>query len=62
MNSIEKANDFSNYTLLTLAIIIGTIGVFLRFAGDSATLSTISWIIFVIGWVIGIRAVFKILQ
>lgn len=62
MNSIEKANDFSNYTLLTLAIIVGTVGVFLRFAGDSATLSAISWLFFVIGWVIGIKAVFKILQ
>lgn len=62
MNSIEKANDTSNYTLMTLAIIVGLVGVYLRFAHDNVILSIVSWAILVVGWLIALRAVFKILQ
>lgn len=62
MNSIEKANETSNYLLLVLAIIVGTVGVYFRFAHDSLTFSIISWIILLVGVIIALKAVFKILQ
>ncbi len=62
MNSIEKANETSNYIIITLAIIVGLVGVYLRFAYDSTLLSVISWAILVVGWGIALKGVFKILQ
>jgi hypothetical protein len=62
MNSIEKANETSNYLLLVLAIIVGMVGVFFRFVHDSMLFSLISWAILVVGVIIALRAVFKILQ
>ncbi|GAB2695140.1 hypothetical protein GCM10027037_18520 [Mucilaginibacter koreensis] len=62
MNSIEKANETSNYLLLVLAIIVGIVGVYFRFIHDSMMFSLISWIILVVGVIIALKAVFKILQ
>ncbi len=62
MSSIEKANETGNYLLLTAAIAVGLVGVYLRFAHDSTTLSVVSWIILLVGVLIALRAVFKILQ
>lgn len=60
--SMKRANDVSIYKLMTVGILIGVLGVFLRFAGDSTTLSIVSWAILTIGSVIACKAVFKILN
>lgn len=60
--SMKRANDTSIYKLMTVGILVGILGVFLRFAGDSATLSIISWAILFIGAVIACKGVFKILD
>jgi uncharacterized membrane protein len=60
--SMKRANDTSIYKLMTVGILVGILGVFLRFAGDSATLSIISWAILLIGAVIACKGVFKILD
>nr|WP_068891850.1 hypothetical protein [Pedobacter panaciterrae] len=60
--SMKRANETSIYKLMTVGILIGMLGVFLRFAGDSTTLSIISWAILVIGSVIACKGVFKILD
>lgn len=62
MNSIEKANETSIYFTLTLAVMVGMVGVFFRFLHDSTLFSVISWVIFILGWAIALRAVFRILQ
>ncbi len=60
--SMKKANDVSTYKLMTVGILIGILGVYLRFAYDSTTLSIVSWAILLIGTVIACKAVFKILD
>jgi len=60
--SMKRANDISIYKLMTVGILIGILGVFLRFAGDSTTLSIVSWVILTIGSVIACKGVFKILD
>lgn len=60
--SMKRANDTSIYKLMTVGILIGILGVFLRFAGDSTTLSIISWAILGVGSVIACKGVFKILD
>ncbi len=59
--SMKTANDEGIYKLLLVGIILGVIGVFLRFAGDSDMLSLISWIILFIGAGLCFKGVFKIL-
>lgn len=58
----ENANATSHYTLMTVGIIIGMVGVLLRFAGSWAFIDMVSNIIFVIGIVISIKAVLDILK
>ncbi|ETZ20282.1 hypothetical protein [Pedobacter sp. V48] len=60
--SMKRANEISIYKLMTVGILVGILGVFLRFAGDSTTLSIISWAILLIGAIIACKGVFKILD
>jgi hypothetical protein len=59
--SMQSANDLSIYKTLLLGIIIAAVGVFLRFAGDSMTISLISWAILFVGAAFCFKAVFRIL-
>lgn len=59
--SMQNANDLGIYKTLLLGIVIATVGVFLRFAGDSSTLSLISWLILFVGAAFCFKAVFRIL-
>ena len=60
--SMKRANDASIYKLMTVGILIGILGVYLRFAFDSTTLSIVSWVILFVGAVIACKGVFKILE
>jgi hypothetical protein len=62
MSSTEHANDERHYILITIAIAIGLIGVFLRFAGDAPYYSWIANVILIIGVGIALKGVFSILQ
>lgn len=59
--SMQNANETSIYVQIIVGVIVCMVGVFLRFAMDSTTLSLISWIILFVGAIISIRAVFRIL-
>lgn len=59
--SMKRANETSIYKLMTVGILISILGVYLRFAGDSTTLSIVSWVILLIGSVVACKGVFKIL-
>ncbi|WP_276359130.1 hypothetical protein [Daejeonella sp. H1SJ63] len=61
-NSTAEANNPSHYTTITLGIIIGLTGIFLRFTGESSMISIISNVLWVVGSVICLRAVLKILK
>jgi len=58
----NNANAISHYQLMTIGIVIGLVGVFLRFAGTWQFIDIVSNIIFVIGIVISIKAVLDILK
>ncbi len=60
-DSMKRANDGSIYKLMVVGILIGILGVYLRFAFDSMTLSIISWVILFVGAVVACKGVFKIL-
>ena len=60
--SMKRANDVSTYKLMTVGILVGIVGVYLRFAFDSTALSVVSWVILLIGAVIACKGVFKILN
>ncbi|MDB5155074.1 MAG: hypothetical protein JWR54_3825 [Mucilaginibacter sp.] len=62
MSSTEQANDERHYILLTVAIVIGLVGVYLRFAGDAPYYSWIANVILVIGVALALKAVFAILK
>ncbi|MDB5024843.1 MAG: hypothetical protein JWP78_2598 [Mucilaginibacter sp.] len=62
MSSTEQANDERHYILLTVAIVIGLVGVYLRFAGEAPYYSWIANVILVIGVAIALKAVFAILK
>lgn len=59
--SMKRANETSIYILMVVGILISIVGVYLRFAGDSMTLSIISWVILFLGSIIACKGVFKIL-
>jgi len=59
--SMQNANQTSIYKLLIAGIVVSMVGVYLRFAFDSTTLSLVSWIILFLGAFICCKAVFKIL-
>ncbi|TKC60140.1 hypothetical protein FBD94_14590 [Pedobacter hiemivivus] len=60
--SMKRANDTSIYKLIILGVLIGIVGVYLRFAGDSTTLSIVSWAILAVGTIVACKGVFKILD
>ncbi|TCC97864.1 hypothetical protein EZ444_08110 [Pedobacter hiemivivus] len=60
--SMKRANDTSIYKLIILGVLIGMVGVYLRFAGDSTTLSIVSWAILAVGTIVACKGVFKILD
>lgn len=65
MESMENANAEGHYKLLTVAIIIGIVGVYLRFAGDANSgfmYTSISNIILIIGILIALKCVFSIMK
>jgi len=59
--SMKRANETSIYTLITVGVLVSILGVYLRFAADSTTLSIVSWAILFIGSFIACKGVFKIL-
>ncbi|HTD39656.1 MAG TPA: hypothetical protein VK671_03480 [Mucilaginibacter sp.] len=62
MSSTEHANDERHYLLLTVAIVIGLVGVYLRFAGDAPYFSWIANVILIIGVAIALKGIFAILK
>lgn len=61
-NSMKTANETAIYSSLALWAVVSVIGVFLRFAYDSLTLSLVSWAILVVGFVMSCKTAFKILN
>ena len=61
MNSAENANKESHYKLIVVAIVIGLVGIYLRFA-DFRYVNIVSNIILIIGVLIALKAVFAILK
>ena len=58
----NNANATSHYQLMTIGIIIGLVGIMLRFLSTWQFIDILSNIIFVIGIVISIKAVLNILK
>jgi uncharacterized membrane protein len=58
----EEANDPAHYKLITIGVIIGMLGIMLRFTGTWPFINTVSNILFIIGIVICLRAVLRILK
>jgi hypothetical protein len=62
MSSIENANDERHYILITVSIVIGLVGVYLRFVGDAPIYSWIANVILVAGVALALKGVFAILK
>jgi uncharacterized membrane protein YtjA (UPF0391 family) len=62
MNTTQNANETRHYVFLVVAIVIGLVGVYLRFAGNSPTLSAVSNVIMVIAVILSLRTVFAIMK
>ncbi|MGZ3750143.1 MAG: hypothetical protein ACXVB0_06685 [Mucilaginibacter sp.] len=62
MSSTEQANDERHYILLTVAIVIGLVGVYLRFVGDAPYYSWIANVVLILGVAVALKAVFAILK
>lgn len=60
--SIVNSNSPSHYKLIVVGVIIGMVGIMLRFAGEWTLINTVSNIIFVLGIVICLKAVLNILK
>lgn len=61
-NSTAEANNPSHYITITLGIIVGLVGIFLRFVAEGSMITIISNVLWVIGIVICLRAVLRILK
>ena len=61
-NSTAEANNPSHYTTITLGIVVGLVGIFLRFVADGSMITIISNVLWVVGSVICIKAVLNILK
>ncbi|MGN6395164.1 MAG: hypothetical protein ACTHMI_06360 [Mucilaginibacter sp.] len=61
MNSTENANAEGHYKLMVVAIAIGLLGVYLRFA-EFPWNNAVSNIILIIGVLIALKSVFSILK
>jgi hypothetical protein len=62
MNTREQANTPRHYIMLTFAIIIGIVGVYLRFAGDARGWNIAANIILIIAVLIALRTIFTIMK
>ena len=62
MNKAQEANSPRHYLLLTLAVVVGLAGVYLRFAGDAPIFNIVANILLVVGIIIALRAVFTIMK
>ncbi len=67
MNKTEEANDERHYLLIVVAVIIGIVGVYFRFAADPASghpfvYNCVSNILLVIGVGFALKAIFAILK
>ncbi len=60
--STQEANADRHYILLTVAVIIGLAGLYLRFVSDAASFTWIANIILIVGVAIMLKAVFAILK
>ena len=58
----EESNDPAHYNLIVIGIVVGLIGIFLRFTGSWMFIDAISNILLIIGTVICLRAVLRILK
>ena len=58
----KNANDTGHYNLMTIGIIIGMVGIMLRFVTDWAFIDILSNIIFIVGIVLSLKAVLNILK
>ena len=61
MNQTEEANNENHYLLITVAIVIMLVGVYLRFA-DFKSAEIVANILLIIGVGISLKGVFSILQ
>ena len=61
-DTVIAANAPTHYNVIVIGIVVGLIGIFLRFAGESAIISWVSNILFVLGSVISIKGVLSILK
>lgn len=61
-NGTVESNNPSHYKLITIGIVIGIIGVFLRFTGTWGLIDIVSNILFIIGIAICLKAVLTILK
>ena len=61
MNKTEEANSETHYKLLVVSIVIGLVGVYIRFAAFPHA-SAVANIILVAGVVVCLKAVFDILK
>ncbi|HEY9534574.1 MAG TPA: hypothetical protein VIQ77_08565 [Mucilaginibacter sp.] len=61
MNSMQEANSERHYILLVIAIVIGLVGVYLRFA-DFKHASIVANIIMAIGAGVALKAIFNIVD
>jgi len=62
MSTREEANATRHYLLLTVAIVIGLVGVYLRFAGDARGWNIAANIILVVAILVALKAVFSIMK
>lgn len=58
----NNANATSHYQLMTIGIIVGLVGIMIRFVSDSQIVGIVANILWVIGAVICIKAVLNILK
>ncbi|MGF7081747.1 hypothetical protein [Mucilaginibacter sp. UYCu711] len=61
MSSIQEANSDRHYILLVIAIVIGLVGVYLRFA-DFRHASAVANVILAVGTGVALKAVFSIIK
>jgi hypothetical protein len=58
-----NANDTRHYIMLTVAIVIGLFGVFIRFWGpESFMLTSVSNVVFIVGIYLALVTTFKIMK
>jgi hypothetical protein len=61
MSSVQEANSERHYILLVIAIVIGLVGVYLRFA-DFRHASAVANVILAAGVGVALKAVFSIIK